>query len=124
MADSAEAMAGTAADMPRQPMLGADTLAMSEVDRLVFAVGTAAIIMRGMREAMLAMLGAQVTGPAAVTGEAINGGVITGEVITDIRTTDIPGMDWATAIHITGMAITDLVRGGGTILTDTDTRPT
>jgi len=133
MADSAEAMAGTAADMPRQPMLGADTLAMSEVDRLVFAVGMAAS-MRGMREAMRAMLEAQVTGPAAVTGEAItgeaiDGGVITGEVITDIRTMDIPGtawaiMDWATAIRMAGMAITDIVRGGGTILTDTDTRPT
>ena len=111
MADNAEA---TAAGMPRQPMLGADTLAMSEVDRLVFAVGMAAS-MRGMREAMRAMLEAQVAGPAAVTGEAItgeaiDGGVITGEVIT--------------AIRITGMAITDIVRGGGTILTDTDTRPT
>jgi hypothetical protein len=119
MADIAEAMAGTVADMPRLPMLEADTLAMPGADTLVFAADVATIIMRGMRAVMCAMPGAEVTGLAAVIGE----------VITDIRTMDIPGtawaiMDWVTAIRTTGMGITDIVPGGGTILTDTDTRPT
>jgi hypothetical protein len=121
MADHAEAMAATAADMPRQPMRGADTL--------LFAADVATI-MRRMRAVMRAMPGAEVTGATAVAGlMGVAGEVITGEVITDIPTMDIPGtawaiMDWATAIRITGMAITDIVPGGGTILTDTDTRPT
>jgi hypothetical protein len=92
---------------------------MSGPDTLVFVVHMANIIMRGMRAAMRAMSGVQVTGLTAITGE----------VITDIRTMDIPGtawaiMDWVTAIRTTGMGITDIVPGGGTILTDTDTRPT
>jgi hypothetical protein len=119
MAEIAVAMPCTVAGMPRQAMLGADTLAMPEADTLVllFAAGVASIL-RGMRAAMRAMPGAQVTGAA----------VVTGEVITDIRTMDTPSpawaiTDWVTAIRIMGMAITDIVPGG-TILTGTDTRPT
>jgi len=122
MADNAEAMAATAAGLPRQPMLGADTL--------VFAAEVATI-MRRMRAVMRAMPGAEVTGVTEVAGVTAGTGLaaVTGEVITDIRTLDIPGTAWAimdrvTAIRTTGTAITDIVPGGGTILTGTDTRPT
>jgi hypothetical protein len=116
------AMEDTVADMPRPATLGADMLAMSTLGTL-FAAGVATI-MRAMRAGTRAMQGAHLPGLAAVIGDA----AVSGEVITDIRTMDIPAtawaiMDWVTAIRTTGMAITDIVPGG-TILTDTDTRPT
>lgn len=125
-------MADTVADMPRPPMLEADTLAMSELDTL-FAAGVDSI-MRAVRAGTRAMQGAHLPGLAAVTGEA----AVIGEVTMDIRPLDIPGsaiMDWVTAIRITGMATTVTAPGGamirttdivpaGTILTGTGTRPT
>ena len=115
MADIAAAMAGTVADMPRQPMFGEDTMV------LLFAAGVVTTLLN-TRAATRAMQGAHIMPLAAVAGE------VTGH----IRTTDIRGsawgiMAWAIAIHT--MAITVTVPVGGTvrithiILTDTDTRP-
>ena len=100
MAEVAEHMAGTAADMslPRTlgadmslpPMLGADMLVL----RCAAGVAT---FMRGMRVASRSMEGAHFTGLAAVSGEVVAGQavvgevvvgeVVAGEVIMDIRTT-------------------------------------
>ena len=81
------AVAGTAANMPRPVMLRADTAPF------VLAVGVAANL-SGLRATAGVMQGADITGLAAVAGEA-------GEVTTDIR--------------ITNTTLGDI------ILTDTDT---
>ncbi len=121
MADVTVAMAGTLADMPRPPMLRADTMG------LLFAA-RAVISLRATRAATRAMWGAHITRLAAVIGE----------VITAIRTLDIRGSAitaWAIALHTTDMAITVTAPVGAmirttdivpadTILIDTDTGPT
>jgi hypothetical protein len=118
--EMAVAMEDTVADMPRPATLGADMLAMSKLDTLFAA--DVPTIMRAMRAETRAMQGAILPGLAVVNGEE----TVIGEVIMDIRTLDIPSSAITaprTAIRTTGMAITDIVPGG-TILTDTDTRPT
>ncbi len=100
-------------DMPRQAMLGVDTLVS------VLAVHVV-LMWRGPRAAMPALQVAHVIGMAAVTGE-----VVTGEAVTGIRPMDILGSAitvWAmaiqtTVIHITAMAIHTTV----ITLTATDT---
>jgi len=131
--DTAAAMAGTLADMPRRHMFGEDTMV------LLFAAGVVPTLL-DTRAATRAMGGAHIMPLAAVAGEvvAVAGEVavlgeaaVAGEVTGHIRTTDIRGsargiMAWAIAIHT--MAITVTVPIGGTvrithiILTDTDTR--
>jgi len=69
---------GTASNMPRPVMLGADTAPF------VFAVGVAANL-SGLRAAARVMQGADITELAAIAGEA-------GEVTTDIHTMDIPAI--------------------------------
>ena len=62
-------------------------------------------ILPGQRVDMRAMQAAHVIGMAVATGEAVIGTVaVTGEAITGIRPMDI--LDWAMAIHTTGLAIT------------------
>jgi hypothetical protein len=132
MADSAAAMAGTLADMPRRPMFEEDIMV------LLFAVGVVSTLL-DTRAATRAMQGAHtmplaaVAGGAAAAGEAAVAGeaALAGEVTGHIRTTDIRNSAWgimAWAIVIHTMAITVTVPIGGTvrithiILTDTDTR--
>ena len=74
MGDTAEGIAGTAANMSRPLMLRADTAPF------VFAVGVAANL-SALRAAAGVMQGADITELAAVAGEA-------GEVTTAIRITD------------------------------------
>jgi hypothetical protein len=112
----------TVVNMPRSPMLKADTLAfVLAADVVNTSRGTHAVVQ-----------GAPITRLAAVTGEVVVSGEVvdTGEVVIGIRTMDIPGLAitvWATAIHITGITvthITDIIIPGDTILTATDTGPT
>ena len=108
MADIAVTMVGMLSDMPRPATLRVDTLVS------VLAVDVVTIL-RGPRADTRAMQGAHIIGMAAVTGEAVTG----------IRTMDI--LDWAIAIHTTGLAIPvtptvgTMVRTTDIILTGTDT---
>lgn len=104
MAEAAEPVAGTAADMSRPRTLGADTShsPMSGAGTLVLvtAVGLRMHALLGAAAwATLASPGADSAWPAAVigevgagqavTGEVVVGVMVAGEVITGIRTLDI-----------------------------------
>ena len=116
MAHIAVTMVGMLSDMLEPAISRADTLVS------VLAVDVATILC-GSRAATRALQAAHIIGTVAVAGEAVTG----------IRPMDIPGS--ATAIHITGLAITATALVGAmirttdtirvdTTLTATDTRRT
>lgn len=131
MAEVAEPVAGTAADMSPQGTLGADMphSPMSGAVTLVLLIGvglgTHALLGAAAR-ATLALQGADSTWPAADTGEVVGGQavvgevvageVVAGEVVTGIRTLDITGSA-ITAIHTAAIMVTDPV-GAMTHITD------
>jgi hypothetical protein len=134
MAEVAEPVAGTGADMSPPLTLGADMvhLHMSEADTLVLLIGVGlgmhALLCAAAR-ATLASRGADSTWPAAVTGEVVTGQAVVGEVaagevaagevVTGIRTLDITGLA-TTAIRMAAIMVTDPV---GAMIHITDILP-